>query len=102
MISSYTGSPYDCSNPSSCISGSCNESELIAFDRYQVCNSAASELPEGEVYVQNVSGIRSRIAVAWTPVSAREDIGQKQIINSECVNVGIPDTKDCVILEVIP
>jgi len=103
VITAYAGAPYACANPpASCITGTCSAAELVAFDIYETCNMAQTELPEGEVYVSVVSGIRSRVAVAWTPSAARADVGQVEVVNLECANMNVPDGKDCVILEVIP
>ncbi|MEE4245597.1 MAG: type IV pilus modification protein PilV [Kangiellaceae bacterium] len=103
VINAYQGAPYACdAAPASCMAANCNAAQLIAYDRWETCDLAQTELPEGEIYVQNVSGIRTRVAVAWTPIAARADLGQNQILNVQCQTVGVPNNKDCVILEVIP
>ena len=63
---------------------------------------AASELPQGEVHLQS-NGVRATIAVAWLPSASRQDTGQAQSFNNECVKVNqIGAGKDCILLEVIP
>lgn len=104
VINAYVGAPYACPAPvTSCVTQSCSPNELAQFDRWEVCNEAATELPDGEVYVANVAGTHVRIAVAWTPTAARADTGQiGGIVNAQCASLNIPAGRDCVILEVVP
>jgi type IV pilus modification protein PilV len=104
VIAAYVGAPYNCPAPvTSCITGQCNPAETVAFDRWEACNLAQTELPNGSVYVQNVAGIRVRVAVAWTPTASRQDQGQiAGVVNANCASLGVPATQDCVILEVVP
>ncbi|NVJ50885.1 MAG: type IV pilus modification protein PilV, partial [Gammaproteobacteria bacterium] len=85
VITAYAEEPYACANPpTSCITGTCSAAQLVAFDKYETCLMAQNELPEGQIYVRLMSGVRSRVVVAWTPAAARSDLGQKQILNAEC------------------
>ncbi len=103
VLLEYSAAPYSCNAGTSCITGTCSISELADYDQSELCNRAAAELPDGAVYVVNTSGIRAQVAVAWTPVSARSDLGQTtQIVNESCADVQVPNGMDCVILEVIP
>lgn len=106
IIAAYTDTPYTCDAAvTSCVDNSCSPAELRLFDKWQVCNAAEIELPEGEVFVQNSSGDRLQIAVAWTPIDTRQDLGQgttDNFINTRCAALNVADTKDCVIFEVIP
>ncbi|PWK50915.1 type IV pilus modification protein PilV [Pleionea mediterranea] len=104
VIEDYAGEPYDCSAVKSCIGSDCNDEELVNFDKWQLCQVASRDLPGGEIYVRNVSGLRSRVAVSWDVAQARQDTGQRTILNNQCSSVGVPDNqgKDCVVLEIIP
>lgn len=108
IINAYTGTPYTCDAAvKSCLTNSCNEAEVVEFDKWEVCDMATNLLPDGEVYVVGASGIRMKVAIAWTPVESREDLGltdNENTINTLCADVNIPadSGKDCVILEVVP
>lgn len=98
-----TSTAFSCTAAAtSCVDSVCTQAQRVAYDRWQVCDAAQNDLPDGEVFVTVVNGIRARIAVAWTPTSARTDLGQVQVLNQRCTGLGVADTKDCVILEVIP
>lgn len=104
VINAYVGGPYACQAAvTNCSQNQCSPAEMVAFDQWEVCQQAESELPEGGVYVQNVSGIRARIAVAWTTSAARADLGQVAgVVNPLCANFNLPNGQDCVILEIVP
>ena len=106
MITAYSDAPYTCGSAPAkkCVSSSdCSPAEVVTYDKWEMCELAKTELPEGEVYVRSVAGsVHAQIAVAWTPTAAREDLGQKTIVNSACTSVGVSASKDCVILQVIP
>ncbi len=106
LIAAYTDTPYTCEAAvTSCEDNACTEAELRLYDKWQVCSMSRDELPEGQVFVANPSGNRLQIAVAWTPVDTREDLGQgstDNFINARCAALNVADTKDCVIFEVIP
>ena len=108
VLESYRGSPYTCNagvtmcrNSSTGSASECTVADLTVYDRWEVCQLARDELPEGEVYVSH-NGIRATIAVAWTPIAARDDGGQMSILNPQCASMGIANTKDCILLEIIP
>ena len=108
IINAYTETPYLCDAAAkSCIANSCTEAEVVAFDKWEVCEMAKNLLPDGEVYVIGASGIRMKVAIAWTPVESRQDLGltdNENTSNTRCADANVPadSGKDCVILEVVP
>ncbi len=104
VINGYdgAGAAYNCAAPAvDCATANCTSAQMITYDIATVCQRARDELTDGEVFVSSNTN-RVTIAVAWTPIAARSDAGQLEILNPQCGALGIAATKDCVILEMVP
>ncbi len=80
---------------------SCSVSEIVAFDKWEVCDATKNTLPDGQIRAARVSG-RLTVVVDWSPTSSREDIGTVENINSNCSTLGVDESRNCVIVELIP
>lgn len=93
----------DGGNPPSplCSDGVSDLIDVSTYDKWDICEIALNTLPQGKVRVLS-SGWRLSIVVAWDPVTARSDMGQKQNVNTHC-NVVVGDaSENCIILEILP
>ena len=103
-----TGGALACANkPKMCRSDNgnapdvCTAGEIVAFDKWEVCDIAKNTLPDGKVRAARVSG-RLTVVVDWAATSARQDIGTVENVNTNCQTLGVANSRNCVIVELIP
>lgn len=110
-VAMYNDSPYLCNvpPPNNCrddvatgAAVSCNLTELVAFEQWDVCRQAVTLIPDGQVHVVT-NNLRTTIAVSWLATEAREDTGEEEIRNPVCNEVfALAAARDCVVVEAIP
>lgn len=97
--------PYSCDAVTVCrnATANCGFNEMVAYDKWEVCNIAKDTLPDGKIRVNNsLAGSRLTIVVDWNPASERADIGNLKNVNANC-NLLINDAeRNCVIMEMLP
>ncbi|TQV76830.1 type IV pilus modification protein PilV [Aliikangiella marina] len=79
----------------------CTLAQLAIYDQWEVCSAAQEALPGGLVRVLN-NGIRLTIVVDWDSEQGREDIGNVAVRNNNCSPLTGSNTRNCVILELVP
>lgn len=80
---------------------SCTLQELGAFDKWEACSAAATQLPDGKLRVIN-NGIRLSVVVDWDSAAARKDTGNENVVNAGCQSMTGSSERNCIILELIP
>ncbi len=92
-----------CNIDKNCQAEVCSVEEMALFDKAQICNIADNTLPGGKVRIKGATdGNRLTIVVDWDSASARGDIGNLENINVHCEGITSSDSRNCVILEVLP
>ena len=81
----------------------CTSPQQIAFDMWEVCQSAQNLLPGGQV-AGLLNGSRLSIAVAWLATQRQEGAGETQDIrNPRCTGeFNFAAEMDCIVLETVP
>jgi len=93
--------PSDFCRSKSGVSVSCGLAELSLFAKWEACSVAEATLPAGEVRVDH-DGNHLTIVVDWDSSRVGVDSGLKPLVNSECKAITGSNTRNCVILEMIP
>jgi len=84
-----------------CSDGVDDLTDMITFDKWDICKIAENTLPGGKVRVLS-SDWRLSVVVEWDSAKARSDLGQEKNINNNCAAAIANDEKNCVILEILP
>jgi len=81
--------------------GDCTPAQLAVFDQWEVCMAAANLLPQGQVRAINL-GVRLTLVVDWDSAAGRQDTGNVSVVNANCAALTGSDTRNCVIMELVP
>ncbi len=84
-----------------CVGEGCNLAELAAYDKLDICKIAESTLPGGNVRV-SANGLKLSITVDWDSSVARQDTGDVAIVNDSCEAITGSDSRNCIIMELVP
>ncbi len=90
----------------------CNTAQIAAFDLWEACTDAQTQLPQGLVHTQVVAGNRLVIGVGWVATTELKGRGEGDVesaddgtvnINPVCSNsLGMPANYNCVVVDVVP
>ncbi len=85
-----------------CSDGVNDLADLSSFDKWDLCEIAQVTLPDGKVRMLNSANMRVSIVVDWDASKARSDLGQKTNVNSNCDAIIGDNTRNCIVMELIP
>lgn len=85
-----------------CSDGTDDIADMMAFDKWDICDIASKTLPDGKVRVSSTADMRLSIVVDWDSAKARSDLGQQTNVNSNCDAIIGDAERNCIIVELIP
>lgn len=119
-LGTYAAAPAACAAPpapmcrtnGAAVAQVCNTAQIAAFDLWEACVDAQSQLPQGLVHAQVVAGNRLVIGVGWVAMTELKGSGEGDVesadegtvnINPVCnAALGMPANYNCVVVDVVP
>lgn len=119
-LAGYVAAPAVCAAPPApmcrtvgAVAGqTCNTAQMTAFDLWEACVDAQTQLPQGLVHTRLVAGNRLVIGVGWMASTELKGRGEGDVdsgddgtvnINPVCNGaLGMPANYNCVVVDVVP